>query len=40
MGYIAIKGVCDYESINSVNPWYFIVSEVDRYTQKEMAKST
>ena len=40
MGYIEIKDVGDYKSIHSVNPQYFIVSEVDRYTQKEMGKST
>ena len=30
-GYIAMKSISDYNSINSVNPLYFIIVEVDGY---------
>ena len=29
IGYITIKRTSNYESINSVNPLYFIIGEVD-----------
>ena len=29
IGYITIKSISDYNSINSVNPFYFIIGEVD-----------
>ena len=29
IGYVAIKNISDYENINSVNPQYLIISEVD-----------
>ena len=32
---MAIKNISDYNSINSVNPLYFIVGEVDGYIDKK-----
>ena len=29
IGYISIKGISDYENINSVNPLYLVIAEVD-----------
>ena len=29
IGYITMKSISDYENINSVNPLYLIISEVD-----------
>ena len=29
IGYITIKNICDYENINTVNPLYLIIGEVD-----------
>ena len=34
-GYITIKIISDYNSINSVNPSYFILGEVDGYTEEK-----
>ena len=31
IGYITIKGISDYENINSVNPLYLIIGDVDGY---------
>ena len=31
IGYIAIKSISNYENINSVNPLYLIIGEVDEY---------
>ena len=31
IGYITIKRISDYNSINSVNPLYFIIGEKDGY---------
>ena len=31
--YITIKSISDYESINSVNPLYFVVAEVDGFIE-------
>ena len=33
IGYIAIKRISYYESINSVNPLYLIIGEVDGYIE-------
>ena len=39
LGYITIKNIGDYESIHSVNPWYFIIGEVGGYiTEKNRNK--
>ena len=35
IGYIIIKNICGYENINSVNPLYLIIGEVDRYTEEK-----
>ena len=32
--YIAIKSISDYVSINSVNPLYFIVGELDGFIEE------
>ena len=32
---MAIKNISDYNSINSVNPLYFIVGEVDGYNNEK-----
>ena len=34
IGYITIKSISDYESINSVNPLYLIIAEVDGYIEE------
>ena len=34
IGYITVKD-SDYEKINSVNPLYLIISEVDRYIKEK-----
>ena len=34
IGYITIKSISDYNSINSVNLLYFIIVEVDRYIEE------
>ena len=34
IGYITIKSNSDYENINSVNPLYLIIGEVDGYTEE------
>ena len=34
IGYIIMKSISEYESINSVNPLYFIVGEVDGYIEE------
>ena len=34
IGYITIKGVSDYENINSVNPLYLIIAELDGYIEE------
>ena len=39
MAYITIKGISDYESINSVKPLYFIVVEVDGFIEKTIGIS-
>ena len=33
VGYITIKFISDYESITSVNPLYFTISEVNWFTE-------
>ena len=35
IGYKALKGISDYNSINSVNPLYFIIGEVDGYIEEK-----
>ena len=35
IGYITIKSISDYNSINSANPLYFIVGETDGYIEKK-----
>ena len=39
-GYITIKSISDYESINSVNPLYFIILEADGYIEEKMEINT
>ena len=39
IAYITKKGISDYESINSVNPLYFIVVEVDGFIEKTIGIS-
>ena len=34
IGYITIKRISDYENINSVNPLYLIIGEVDGYIEE------
>ena len=34
IGYITIKRISDYENINSVNPLYLIIGEVDGYIKE------
>ena len=34
VGYITIKSISDYENINSVNPLYLIIAEVDGYIEE------
>ena len=34
IGYITIKGISDYENINSVNPLYLIIAELDGYIEE------
>ena len=34
IGYITIKNISDYEDINSVNPLYLIIAEVDGYIKE------
>ena len=34
IGYITIKSISDYENINSVNPLYLTIGDVDRYIEK------
>ena len=34
IGYITIKSISDYENINSVNPLYLIIAEVDGYIEE------
>ena len=34
IGYIAIKSISDYENINSVDPLYLILGEVDGYIEE------
>ena len=34
IGYIKIKGISDYENINSVIPLYLIIAEVDGYIEE------
>ena len=35
VGYITMKSISDYESVNSVNSFYFLVGEVDGYTEEK-----
>ena len=35
IGHVTIKGISDYESINSVNPSYIIIGEVDGYIEEK-----
>ena len=35
IGYITIKSISDYNSVNSVNRLYFIIGEVDRYIEEK-----
>ena len=34
IGYITVKSISDYEKINSVNPLYLIIGEVDGYIEE------
>ena len=34
IGYITIKSIIDYENINSVNPLYLIIAQVDGYIEE------
>ena len=34
IGYIAMKSISDYENINSVNPLYLIIGEVNGYIEE------
>ena len=34
IGYITTKSISDYENINSVNPLYLIIDEVDGYIEE------
>ena len=34
IGYITIKSITDYENINSLNPLYLIIAEVDGYIEE------
>ena len=34
IGYISIKRISDYENINSVNPLYLMIGEVDGYIEE------
>ena len=34
IGYIAIKSISDHENINSINPLYLIIGDVDRYIEE------
>ena len=34
IGYITIKSISDYENINSVNPLYLIIAEVNGYIEE------
>ena len=36
IGYITIKCISDYNSINSGSPLYFIIDEVDGYIEQKM----
>ena len=38
-GYITIKSICDYESINNFNSLYFIVSEINGFIAEKSEKS-
>ena len=40
IGYVTIKSFSDYNSINSVNPLYFIIDKIDGYTEEEMEINT
>ena len=41
IGYITIKNISDCENINSVNPLYLMIGEVDGYVEKKtMEKNT
>ena len=35
IGYITIRSISDYNSINSVNPMYFIIGEVNGYIEEK-----
>ena len=39
-GYITIKGISNYNSIDSVNPLYFVIDEVFGYTDQKMEIKT
>ena len=34
IGYITIKSISDHENINSINPLYLIIGDVDRYIEE------
>ena len=34
IGYITLKSISEYENINSVNPLYLIIGDVDRYIEE------
>ena len=38
IGYITIKGIGNYQSIQSVNPLYFIIGEVDGCIEESNGK--
>ena len=40
IGYVTIKSFSDYNSINSVNPLYFIIDKIDGYSEEEIEINT
>ena len=38
IGYITIKSICDYESINNFNSLYFNVSEINEFIEEKSGK--
>ena len=37
MGYTTITDIDDYKSIQSVNPFYYVISKVDGYIEEKSA---
>ena len=40
IGYITIKSISNYNSINSVNPLYFMIGDADGYIEEKMEINT